>query len=455
MNSSTQRFIDNTPSRIALLGGRVIDPVSGLDAPQDLFLAGGSLVAMLPSGQKPDGFTADQTITLSGQMVAPGLVDLCARLREPGFEYRATLESEMQAAVAGGVTRLVCPPDTDPPLDEPGLVEMLKHRARGLAQAHVHPLGALTVGLAGEQLTEMAELTEAGCVGFSQSLRPLVDTQVLYRAMQYASTFDYAVWLYARDPWLGASGVAHGGPLAGRLGLPAVPVANETIRLLTLFELVRITGVRMHLCRLSSAAGIDLLRKAKAEGLPVTADVSVHHLHLIDLDIGDYDSNLRVDPPFRSQRDRAAIRAALLDGTVDAVCSDHSPVDDDAKQLPFGEAEPGVIGLELLLPLVLKWAREEKISLVQALARVTHKPSDILGRDSGRLQVGGQADLFVFDPESPWVVTNDTLRSQGRNTPYLGRELEGRVLVTVVEGRLVFQTLSPAGSLQVQGVLPH
>jgi dihydroorotase len=439
MTVSTQRFIDPTPPRVALTGGRVIDPASGLDAPLDLFLAEGSLVAMLPPGERPDGFAADQTIALSGQCVAPGLVDLCARLREPGFEYRATLESEMQAAVAGGVTRLVCPPDTDPPLDEPGLVEMLKHRARGLAQAHVHPLGALTVGLAGEYLTEMAELTEAGCIGFSQSLRPLVDTQVLFRAMQYASTFDFPVWLYARDPWLGAAGVAHGGPLAGRLGLPAVPVANETIRLLTLFELVRITGVRLHLCRLSSAAGIALLREAKAEGLPVTADVSVHHLHLIDLDIGDYDSNLRVDPPFRSQRDRSAIRAALLDGTIDAICSDHSPVDDDAKQLPFGEAEPGVIGLELLLPLVLKWAVEEKLPMREALARVTQRPSDIMARDAGRLRVGGQADLFVFDPHAPWVVTNDTLKSQGRNTPYLGRELEGRVLATVVEGRLVFR----------------
>ncbi len=362
-----------------------------------------------------------------------------ARLREPGFEYKATLESEMRAAIAGGVTRLVCPPDTDPPLDEPGLVEMLKHRARLLAQAHVHPLGALTAGLKGEQLTEMAELTEAGCVGFSQSTHPLVDTQVLFRAMQYAKTFDYTVWAYARDPWLGASGVAHSGPTAGRMGLPGVPVANETIRLYTLFELVRQTGVRLHLCRLSSAAGLELVRKAKAEGLPITADVAVHHLHMTDLDIGDYDSNCRVDPPFRSQRDREAIALALQDGTLDAICSDHSPVDDDAKQLPFGEAEPGVIGLELLLPLTMAWARDHKVALEKTLALLTTGPARILKRDAGEIREGGQADLCLYAPQEPWLITADTLHTQGRNTPFIGRELEGRVKATLVDGRLVYR----------------
>jgi dihydroorotase len=425
--------------RLVIRGARVIDPASGRDALEDLFIANGSIQAILPAGQSQPDFTADRVLDAQGAVVAPGLIDLSARLREPGFEYRATLESEMKAAVAGGVTRLVCPPDTDPPLDEPGLVEMLKHRARNLAQAHVHPLGALTVRLAGEQLTEMAELTEAGCVGFSQALRPLVDTQVLFRSMQYAKTFDYVIWSYARDPWLGASGVAHSGPMAGRLGLPGIPVASETLRLLTLFELVRMTGVRLHVCRLSSAAGVELLRKAKAEGLPVTADVAVHHLHLIDIDIGDYDTSLRVDPPFRSQRDREALRAGLLDGTIDVICSDHAPVDDDAKQLPFGEAEAGVIGLELLLPLALKWAQEAGLGLPEALGFLTHKPAGILARDAGQIRVGGQADLCLFHPSAHWVVTNDTLFSQGRNTPYLGRELEGRVMATFVDGRCVFE----------------
>ncbi|MEY4013160.1 MAG: hypothetical protein RLZZ290_24 [Pseudomonadota bacterium] len=412
--------------------------VQGTEA-RDIYIAGGSIRAMTAPGAGLAGFEPMHTLEAEGLWVLPGLIDLSARLREPGFEYKATLESEMRAAIAGGVTRLVCPPDTDPPLDEPGLVEMLKHRARLLAQAHVHPLGALTAGLKGEQLTEMAELTEAGCVGFSQSTHPLVDTQVLFRAMQYAKTFDYTVWAYARDPWLGASGVAHSGPTAGRMGLPGVPVANETIRLYTLFELVRQTGVRLHLCRLSSAAGLELVREAKAEGLPITADVAVHHLHMTDLDIGDYDSNCRVDPPFRSQRDREAIALALQDGTLDAICSDHSPVDDDAKQLPFGEAEPGVIGLELLLPLTMAWARDHKVALEKTLALLTTGPARILKRDAGEIREGGQADLCLYAPQEPWLITADTLHTQGRNTPFIGRELEGRVKATLVDGRLVYR----------------
>ena len=425
--------------RLLLKGGHVIDATSGLDGLADLYLANGSIVAIRPAGQGFEGFQADEVLELAGLTVVPGLVDLSARLREPGFEYKATLESEMMAAAAGGVTRLACPPDTDPPLDEPGLVEMLKHRARNLGLVHVHPLGALTVGFKGEQLTEMAELTEAGCIGFSQSVCPLLDTQVLYRAMQYASSFNLSVWMYARDPWVGASGVAHSGAMAGRLGLAGIPVANETLRLYTLFELCRITGVRLHICRLSSAAGVELLRQAKAEGLPISADVAVHHLHLTDVDIGDYDANLRVDPPFRGQRDRQALRDALADGTIDAICSDHSPVDDDAKQLPFGEAEAGVTGLELLLPLTLQWAAAQKLSMGDALTRVTAKPAAILGRNAGRIQEGGQADLCVFAPDEPWLVTIDTLKSQGRNTPFIGRELLGRARTTLVEGRPVFR----------------
>jgi len=439
MNRSVNPFSSAPSPRIAILGGQVIDSAGQHSSSSDLYIANGSIQAIQPAGLALAGFQADLTLQAKGAMVAPGLIDLAARLREPGFEYKATLETEMRAAVAGGVTRLVCPPDTDPPLDEPGLVEMLKHRARGLGQAHVHPLGALTVGLRGEGLTEMAELTEAGCVGFSQSTHPVKDTQVLFRAMQYAKTFGYTVWAYARDPWLGASGVAHSGAMASRLGLPGVPVANETLRLYTLFELVRQTGVRLHVCRLSSAAGVELVRRAKAEGLPVSADVAVHHLHLTDVDIGDYDSNLRVDPPFRSQRDRAAIRAGLLDGTLDAICSDHAPVDDDAKQLPFGEAEPGVIGLELLLPLTLKWASEDKLSLERALTLLTSGPARILQRDAGSLHVGAQADLCIFHASKPWLVTNDSLTTQGRNTPYLGHELLGRVQATLVDGHCVYR----------------
>lgn len=419
--------------------GRLIDPAAGIDAVQDLYIAAGKVAGI---GNAPAGFTAARTIDATGLVVAPGLVDLSARLREPGYEYKATLESEMQAAVQGGVTTLVCPPDTDPVLDEPGLVEMLKHRARLLNQAHVHPLGALTVGLKGKALTEMAELTEAGCIGFAQAEEPIEDTTVLLRAMQYAKTFDYTVWLRPQDPYIGRGGIAHSGPLASRLGLSGVPVMSETIALHTIFELMRASGARVHLCRISSAAALDLIRAAKKEGLPVTCDVGVHHLHMTDADIGFFDSNARLTPPLRSQRDRDAIRAAVLDGTVDAVCSDHTPVDDDEKLLPFAEASPGATGLELLLALMLKWAAEQGgdgKALSTALAKITSDPARMAGLSAGTLAQGASADVVLFDPDARWTVNAAALASQGKHTPFLGYELAGQVKATIVAGHVAFE----------------
>ena len=420
--------------------GHMIDPANGIDALHDVFIDDGKIAAI---GTRPEGFVADQVIDARGLIVAPGLVDLSARLREPGYEYKATLESEMQAALQGGVTSLVCPPDTDPVLDEPGLVEMLKHRARSLNQAHVYPLGALTMGLKGKALTEMAELTEAGCIGFAQADQPILDTTVLLRALQYAQTFGYTVWLRPQDPHLGRDGIAHSGPLASRLGLSGVPVMAETIALQTIFELVRATGARVHLCRLSSAAGIALVRAAKKEGLPITCDVGAHYLHLTDNDIGFFDSNARVSPPFRAQRDRDAICAGLADGVIDAICSDHTPVDDDEKLLPFGQASPGATGLELLLSLTLKWQAQHEgrgtLSLSSALAKVTSDAARIVGLPCGQLAVGAVADVCLFDPAARWTVAADTLASQGKHTPFLGYELSGRVMATVVAGRLAYQ----------------
>jgi dihydroorotase len=393
-------------------------------------------------GSAPAGFAADSTIDATGLVVAPGLVDLSARLREPGYEYKATLESEMQAAMQGGVTTLVCPPDTDPVLDEPGLVEMLKHRARNLNQANVHPLGALTMGLKGLALTEMAELTEAGCIGFSQAEVPVQDTTVLMRALQYAQTFGYTVWLRPQDAHIGRGGVAHAGPLASRMGLSGVPVMAETIALHTIFELVRATGARVHLCRVSSAAGLELVRAAKKEGLPVTCDVGVHHLHMTDADIGFFDPNARLAPPLRSQRDRDAIRAGVLDGTVDAVCSDHTPVDDDEKLLPFGEASPGATGLELLLSLMLKWANDERgarDALARAIAKVTADAARVAGLAAGTLSPGASADVVLFDPDARWTVKAGALASQGKHTPFLGYELTGQVKATIVAGQVAYQ----------------
>ncbi|GAB7543313.1 dihydroorotase [Cupriavidus sp. 8B] len=421
--------------KIHIKGGRLIDPAANVDAQQDLYIAAGKVVGV---GSAPADFHANKTIDAAGLIVCPGLVDLSARLREPGYEYKATLESEVAAATAGGVTSLVCPPDTDPVLDEPGLVEMLKYRARTLNQTHVYPLGALTLGLNGETLTEMSQLTEAGCIGFSQAEAPIRNTQVLLRALQYAKTFGFTVWLRPEDPYLGG-GVAASGAVASRLGLSGMSVIAETVRLHTIFELMRSTGARVHLCRLSSAAGIELVRQAKREGLAVTCDVNIHHVSLTDMDIGYFNSQMRFSPPLRSARDRDAIVAGLADGTIDALCSDHTPVDDDEKLLPFAEASPGATGLELLLPLTLRWAEEHKVPLGKALARITAEPARVLGLAAGTLSTGSAADICIFHPEQEWKVERRALKSQGKNSPWLGYDMRGRVRTTLVGGHVVYE----------------
>jgi dihydroorotase len=428
--------------KILIKNGRVIDPASNFDEIAQVALAAGRVVGIKDI---PQGFAPSKVIDAAGCLVVPGLVDLAARLGEPGYEHEGMLESEMAAAVAGGVTSLVCAPDTDPVLDEPGLVEMLKFRSEKLHQARVFPLGALTRKLEGEVLTEMMELTEAGCVGFSQAEVALASTQVLQRAFQYASTYGYTVWLRPQELHLGR-GVAASGALATRLGLAGVPVAAETIALHTIFELLGTGGARVHLCRLSSAAGVELVRQAKARGLDITCDVSINSLHLTDADIGYFDSRARLNPPLRQQRDRDALREALADGTIDALVSDHTPVSEDAKTMPFAEAEPGATGMELLLGLAMKWGQESGLGLPRVLAALTSEPARVLGRSLGTLQAsigqlveGGVADVCVFDPQAHWTVTPAALRSQSKYTPFSGYELPGRVRCTIAAGQIAFE----------------
>ena len=422
---------------IQINNGRLIDIGQKLDSVQSLFVTDGKIAAV---GTAPEGFKATKIIDAAGKIVCAGLVDLAARLREPGFEHKATLESEMLAAVAGGVTSLVCPPDTDPVLDEPGLVEMLKRRADALHQTRVYPLGALTVGLKGERLSEMVELTEAGCVGFFNADEPITNTNTLYRAMQYAATYGYTVWLRAEESHLANNGVAHGGEVATRLGLAGIPVSAETVMIATIATLMRETGAKVHLARLSSRLGVDLVRAAKTDGLPLTCDVGIHHLLLTDRDIGYFDSQYRFAPPLRSPTDRDALSRGVIEGTIDAICSDHTPHDDDAKNVPFGEALPGSTGVELLLPLTLKWAKQAGVATSLALEKISGNPARLLGLTAGSLAAGQPADICIFDPKAFWAVTSQTLRSQGKNSPYLRRELEGRVTHTLVNGKLVFQS---------------
>ena len=419
---------------LAIENGRVIDPASGLDAVVNIAIADGRILAL---GASPPGFSPQRVIDARGLVVAPGLVDLCARMREPGAE--GALRGEMRAALAGGVTGLACPPDTDPPLDEPGLVRMLRQRSREAAGARLYPLGALTAGLAGQALAEMHTLAQVGCVAFAQTSALPVNLGTLLQALRYASTFDLPVWLRPVDASLSGDGVAGDGPLSMRLGLPGIPVAAETVALHTIFELQRTAGTRIHICRLSSAEGVALVRAARREGLPVTADVSSQHLHLVDENIGYYDTNCRLDPPLRAAHDRAAIRAGLADGTIAAVCSDHAPVSQDDKLLPFGEARAGASGLETLLSLILAWAQAEALPLAQALGVVTAAPARILGEDTGLLAPGHKADIVIFDPTANWTVRPEGFISSGHNSPFAGQSLPGRVHYTLVGGEVRFE----------------
>lgn len=422
--------------KIHIKNGRLIDPKNDIDSVQDIFIAKGKVVGI---GKAPAEFQASRIIDAQSLVVCPGLVDLSVRLREPGLEYKATLESEMSAAVAGGVTSIACPPDTDPPLDEPGLVEMLKHRAKNLNQAHVYPIGALTQGLKGERLTEMAELNDAGCVVFGQPEGLLPNLRVLMQAMRYASTFDLSVWLRPQEISLTGDGVAHDGEVATRLGLLTIPVCAETIAISNIILLTKETGVKVHLCRISSAEGVAMIRAAKQQGLPITCDVTINHLHLSDMDIGFFDSNCHLMPPLRGSDDRDALRQGLLNGTIDAICSDHAPVDEDAKLLPFGQSEIGATGVELLLPLTLKWGAEMHLSLPRILAKITSDPAGILGIEAGHLSIGSAADICVFDPDYYWKVTSSAILSQGKNTPFMGMELPGGIKYTLVNGHIVYE----------------
>lgn len=422
---------------LAVKGGHLIDPANRINGRRDLYIdAEGFVVGV---GRAPSGFKPRRTIDASDKIVCPGLVDLRARLREPGLEHKATLESEVHAAVAGGITTLCCPPDTRPVIDTPAMAQMIQSRAWRFGFAFVHPFGALTRNLEGKLLTDMNALDDAGCVAFTNAEQPIVDTLVMRRAMEYAASFDLIVFLHAEDPWLRAHGCVHEGEVSTRLGLPGIPEAAETVAVARDLALIDQTRVRAHFCGLSSARAVQMIAEAQRRGLPVSADVTAHHLHLTEHDVANFDTQAHVQPPLRSRRDRDALRRALKQGVISAICSDHQPHEPDAKLAPFSESEPGISALETLLPLALKLVQERVLTLVEAVALLTQKPADILGLESGRLGVGATADICVFDPKARWQLTAELLRSRGHNTPFLGREFQGRVIYTIVGGRVVYE----------------
>ncbi len=421
---------------IAIIGGRVIDPARDLDTTASLFIQDGRLASL---GEPPAGFEAERTIDARGLIVCPGLVDLRARLREPGLEHKGTVESETRAALAGGITQLCCPPDTDPVIDTPVTAQWLIDRARHFGGAEVWPIGALTRGLGGTHLADMHALHKAGCVGVGNAALPIKDTAVLRHALEYASGLGLLVFLTPEDPWLSAQGVMHEGRVATRLGLAGIPESAETIEISRALMLIEETGVRAHFCGISSARGAALIAEAKGRGLAVTADTPVHQLYITEDDVGIFDTNYRLRPPARTAADRDALREALATGVIDALCSDHQPHEEDAKERPFGDAEPGIAGLETLLPLTLRLADLGILTLTEVLGAVTSRPAALLGIAAGRLETGWRADICIYDPHVEWIPTPASVRTRGRNSPFFGTTMRGQVVATIQGGRIAYE----------------
>lgn len=420
-------------SSLIIRGGRVLDPASGFDAVADVCIEGDRISAL---GEPPANFTATTEIDANGLIVCPGLIDLAARIREPGATHKADIASETAAAAAGGITTLCCPPDTSPVIDTTAVVEYIRHRAE-LSGVHVVPLGALTQGLEGELLSAMASLQAAGCMAVSDGGQPVASSWVLRKALDYARTFDLPVLLTPRDPILTDGGLMHEGSVATRMGVAGIPQAAETAALGRDLALVEQTGARVHFGRLSTGRGAELIRRARRDGLPVSADVAIHQLFFTEQDLWGFESMYRVEPPFRSALDRDSLRRAVADGTL-LLCSDHQPHQADAKHAPLASAEPGLSALDTLLALVLRLVDDRVLPLRDALARVTVDPARVLGLESGVIAPGRPADLCLFDPDAVWWLQPDTMRSRGKNSAFIGWEFTGRTMHTVVGGRLVY-----------------
>ncbi len=421
--------------RILIKNGRVIDPANNIDGVHNVFIADGKIAAV---GESITGFQQDKEIDASGKLVMPGLVDLSVRLREPGYEHKATIASETAAAAAAGITSLACPPDTDPVIDTPAVAKLIRQRAEYAGMSRVYAIGATTKALKGEHLSELGALKEIGCVGVGNSYIPFKSPQIMKRIMEYAATFDLTVHLFSEDPSLRDNGCMHEGGVSTRLGLPGIPEAAETVAVARDLALVADTGVRAHFCRISTAKAAQMIARAQYDGLPVTMDVSAHQLYLTDMDVGEFDSQCHVRPPLRSQRDMLALQEAVARGTVSVICSDHQPHERDAKLNPFRESASGISALETLLPLTLRLADEGKLSLSDAIERVTIGPAKVLGINAGTLDEGRAADIIVVDPEKYWTVSESTIRSRGKNTPFMGWDLKGVVEQTLMDGKLIF-----------------
>jgi len=423
-------------TQVHIKNGFVIDPANNINAKNDVFIKQGKIIAV---GKKPTGFTAEKIIDATKKYVIPGIVDLSARCREPGETHKGTIASETRAAAQSGITTLCLPPDTKPVIDTPAVMELIHQRSEKANFTKVVMLGALTKNLNNEQLSEIATLKAAGCVGISNADSLISNTKILRHAMEYVATHNLTIFLNPQDAYLTEYGCVHEGEISIRLGLVGIPTTAETIAVARDLLLIEQTGVRAHFCQLSSAPAVLLIANAINQGLPITADVSAHQLHLTEHDIGYFDSNCHLLPPLRTERDKTGLRQALKDQIINAICSDHQPHDVDAKLAPFAESEPGISALETLLPLSLRLVNDGILTLPQIVNCLTKSPADILGIDAGRLSVGSAADVCIFDSSAHWIFKTENMISQGHNSPFNGWEMTGRVCYTLLNGEISYQ----------------
>ncbi|HWP26222.1 MAG TPA: dihydroorotase [Xanthobacteraceae bacterium] len=424
---------------ILLANARIIDPSRDLDFPGDLLIADGVIRDAkrgISAAGVPEG---TEIIDCRGHVVAPGLIDMRAFVGEPGAEHRETLSSASQAAAAGGVTTIISQPDTSPVVDDPAVVDFVQRRARDTAIVHVHPMAALTKGLKGEEMSEIGLLKAAGAVAFTDGTRSIVNAQVMRRALTYARDFEALIVHHTEDPNLVGEGVMNEGEFAARLGLMGVPKAAETIMLERDLRLVALTGGRYHAASLTCTESLEVLRRAKDAGLPVTASASINHLTLNEIDIGHYRTFFKVSPPLRAEEDRKALVAALAEGLIDVVMSDHNPQDVEVKRLPFAEAAFGAVGIETMLAAALRLVHSGDVKLPTLLKAMSTRPAELLGLPGGTLRPGAPADVIVIDPDVPWVLDRNELKSKCRNTPFDEARMQGRVLRTIVSGRTVYE----------------
>jgi len=424
-------------SRLLFRAARLLDPETGLDTLGDLLVEGDRIAAV--GGDLAAGCRDVETVNADGLCLAPGLVDMRVQLREPGAEHMESIETGGQAAAAGGITTMVALPNTDPPVDDVSVVEFLARRAREVKLAKIHTYAAATKGLGGRDLSEMGLLAANGALGFTDGVQAVADALVMRRVLAYARTFDLLVIQHPEEPSLARAGEVSEGEIATRLGLSAITPAAEVIIIERDLRLVEITGGRYHAAHVSTAAGIEAIRRAKAQGLLVTCDTAPPYFALNETAIGDYRTFAKLSPPLRSESDRRAVIEGLRDGTIDAIASDHAPWDQDSKRLPFSSAAYGIVGLETLLPLSLELYHNRHLDLLALLQRLTWNPAGILRLPVGRLAPGTPADLVLFDPDLPWRISTDEFRSKSKNAPFDGRPVQGRVRRTIVDGRTIFQ----------------